>query len=382
MEFDIHFKALLSVFVVAVVMGAAMARTNFCTMGAVSDWVNIGDTGRLRAWLFAIAVAAGGLLVLELTSVVTLPDNTMPPYRTAQFAWLRYVLGGVLFGIGMTLGSGCGTTSLIRIGGGNLKSLVVAVGIGGVGYLMFTTEFFNRAVMSWVGPSVVNLAAYEVKGQGIDALIGGLAGTDPKLTRMLVGALIVGVLLWFVFRSADFRRNRELLVGGGVVGLAVLAGWFITGGPAAEDWRAAAMFAAERPSRVEVQSFTFISPIGDTGRYLLEPTRFSLLSFGIMGVFGVVLGSFLYAVVSGTFRFEWFVSLHDFVNHLAGGVLMGFGGFLAMGCTIGQGVSGTSTLALGSFLALGAMIAGAATAMKVRYALLDERGLWQGLRAG
>ncbi len=131
------------------------------------------------------------------------------------------------------------------------------------------------------------------------------------------------------------------------------------------------MFAAERPSRVDVQSFTFITPIGDTGRYLFEPTRFSLISFGVMGVFGVVLGSFLYALVGRSLRFEWFASFRDFVNHLAGGVLMGFGGFLAMGCTIGQGVTGTSTLALGSFLALAAMIAGGAVTMKVQYALLD-----------
>lgn len=371
MEFDIHAKVLLSVFAVALVMGAVMAKTNFCTMGAVSDWVNMGDTGRLRAWLLAIAVAAGGLLLLELARLVTLPANTLPPYRTPQFAWLRYLLGGFLFGIGMTLGSGCPTRSLIRIGGGNLKSVFVAIGIGAVGYVMFTTEFFSIAVMSWVGPTVVNLAPYEISGQNVDALVSGLAGTDPKITRAVVGALIVGGLLWYVFRSADFRGNPELMIGGAVVGLAVVAGWFITAGPWGEDWRAAAMFAAERPSRVEVQSFTFITPIGDTGRYLLEPTRFSLVSFGVMGVFGVVLGSFLYALASRSLRFEWFASLQDFVNHLAGGVLMGFGGFLAMGCSIGQGVTGASTLALGSFLALAAMIAGGAVTMKVQYALLD-----------
>lgn len=382
MEFDIHFKVLLSVFAVATVMGAVMAKTNFCTMGAVSDWVNMGDTGRLRAWLFAVTVAAGGLLVLELAGLVTLPGNTMPPYRTPQFAWLRYLLGGFLFGIGMTLGSGCASRTLVRIGGGNLKSLVVAVAIGAVGYLMFTTEFFNVAVMSWVGPTVIDLAPYEIRGQNVDALASWLGGTDPKLTRAVVGALIVGGLLWVVFRSADFRANRELVVGGAVVGLAVVAGWFITGGPAGEEWRANAMFAAERPSRVEVQSFTFITPIGDAGRYLLEPARLSLLNFGVMSVAGVIVGSLLYSIATGGWRIEWFASVHDFANHLVGGVLMGFGGFLAMGCTIGQGVSGTSTLALGSFMALAAMIAGGAVTMRVQYALLDERGLWHGLRTG
>lgn len=371
MEFDIHFKVLLSVFVVAAVMGAVMAKTNFCTMGAVSDWVNMGDTGRLRSWLFAIAVAAGGVVMLELTGLVALPGDTMPPYRTPQFAWLRYLLGGFLFGVGMTLGSGCGTKTLIRIGGGNLKSVVVAAAIGAVGYAMFTTDLFNVAVMSWLSPTIVDLAAYDVKGQNIDALLSRLTGAEPRLARAVVGALVAGGLLWFVFRSADFRGNLQLVAGGAVVGLAVIAGWLITGGPASDDWRAHAMFAAERPSRVDVQSFTFITPIGDTGRYLLEPKRLSLLNFGVMGVFGVVAGSFLYALASRSLRFEWFASARDFASHLFGGLLMGFGGFLAMGCTIGQGVTGTSTLAMGSFLALAAMIAGGAATMKVQYALLD-----------
>ena len=382
MEFDIHFKVLLSVFAVALAMGALIAKTNFCTMGAVSDWVNMGDTGRMRSWLFAIAVAGGGLLVLELLAVVSLPANTMPPYRTPQAAWLRYLLGGFLFGIGMTLASGCPTKSLIRIGGGNMKSVFVVAGISAVAYLMFTTNFFNVAIMSWVGPTVIDLTRYQISGQNLDAIVSGLAGTDPKLTRAIIGAVVIGALLWFVFRSADFRASFDNILGGAVVGLAVLAGWFITGGPAGEDWRAAAAFATERPSRVDVQSFTFITPIGDAGRYLFEPTRLSLLNFGIMGVAGVVAGSFLYAIFSGNFRFEWFASFQDFVNHVAGGVLMGVGGFLAMGCTIGQGVTGASTLALGSFLALAAMVLGAAATMKVQYYLLDERGFWHALRAG
>lgn len=382
MEFDIHFKVLLAVFLVAVVLGAIIAKTNFCTMGAVSDWVNMGDTGRMRSWFFAIAIAGGGLLVLELMKVVTLPTNTMPPYRTPQAAWLRYLFGGFIFGIGMVLGSGCGTKSLIRVGGGNLKSVFVVAGISAVAYLMFTTNFFNVAIMSWMGPTVIDLTNYKITGQNADAIVSVVAGTDPWMTRAVVGALVIGAILWFVFRSEDFRGNFDHILGGAAVGLAVLAGWFLTGGPASEDWRAAAAFAVERPSRVDVQSFTFITPIGDAGRYLFEPTRFSQLNFGIMGVAGVVVGSFLYAIFTRSFRFEWFSSFQDFVNHAVGGVLMGFGGFIAMGCTVGQGVTGASTLALGSFLALGAMIAGATVTMKIQYYRLDERGLWVAFREG
>ncbi|MCS6944968.1 MAG: YeeE/YedE family protein [Sutterellaceae bacterium] len=367
MELTIHTAVLGAAFLLAVVLGAVMAKTNFCTMGAVSDWVNMGSLGRLRSWLLAVAVAAGGVLVLELAGVITLPDNTLPPYRTTQFAWLRYIVGGLLFGVGMSLAGGCGSKTLIRIGGGSLRSLVVAALIAGVAYAMFTTDLFNVAVMSWLQPTIVNVAAWGAKGQNIDALVSAALGSEPRLTRLVVGVLILAGLLWFVFSSAAFRRNTNNVIGGLVVGAAVVAGWFITGGPWAEDWREYAMFAADRPSRVEVQSLTFISPIGDTLRYLLSPTRLSLLTFGVMTVFGMIVGSFLYAIATRKFHIEWFASWSDFLNHVAGGLLMGFGGFIAMGCTIGQGVTGASTLALGSFITLASMIAGAAITMKIQY---------------
>jgi uncharacterized protein len=371
MEFDIHVKVLLSAFIVATVLGAIMAKTNFCTMGAVSDWVNMGSLGRMRSWLLAVAVAAGGLLLLELMSLVRLPDTTLPPYRTPQFAWLRYLLGGFLFGVGMTLGGGCATKTLVRVGGGSLRSLFVAAVIALVAYVMFTTNLFNIAVMSWLEPTIVNLRTYGIEGQNVDELVGGPVDANPRMLHAIVGLAVVAALLWFVFRSAAFRRNPNLVLGGFAVGAAVALGWYITGGPHAEDWKEHAMFAAQIPSRVEVQSLTFITPIGDTLRYLLAPTQFSQLNFGVMTVFGVILGSFLYTVATRRFRTEWFVSWQDFVSHLAAGLLMGFGGFLAMGCTVGQGISGASTLALGSFMALASMIAGSAVTLKIQYRLVD-----------
>jgi uncharacterized membrane protein YedE/YeeE len=371
MEFDIHVKVLLSAFAVATVMGAVMAKTNFCTMGAVSDWVNMGSLGRLRSWLLAIAVAAGGLLLLELASVIRLPDNTLPPYRTPQFAWLRYLLGGFLFGVGMALGGGCGTKTLVRVGSGSLRSLFVAAMIALVAYIMFTTYLFEVAVMSWLAPTIVSLTPFGIGGQNIDAIVGGMLGLDATVARAVVGLAIVAALLWFVLGAASFRNKPNLVLGGVVVGAAVVAGWYITGGPHSQDWIDHAHFAVERPSRVEVQSLTFITPIGDTLRYLLAAGQYTQLTFGVMTVFGVILGSFLYSLATRSFHVEWFASWQDFANHLVAGLLMGFGGFLAMGCTIGQGVSGASTLALGSFMALASMIAGAAVTMKIQYRLID-----------
>lgn len=368
---DIHAKVLLAAFLIALVAGAVMARTNFCTMGAVADWVTMGSLGRLRAWLLAIAVAVGGLLVLELAGVVSLPGNTLPPYRTPQFAWLRYLVGGLLFGIGMAMGGGCGTKTLVRIGGGSARALFVALVIAAVAYAMFTTDLFAITVGIWVEPTVVDLSRYGIGGQHVDALVAHALGTGAVATRAVVGLVFVAGVLWFVLRSPQLRRNRNLWLGGVVVGAAVVVGWYITGGPHAEDWKEHAMFAAERPSRVDVQSLTFITPIGDTLRYLLEPTRTTLLNFGVMTVFGVIAGSFLNALFARRLRFEWFASWRDFASHLTAGLLMGFGGFVAMGCSIGQGVTGMSTLALGSLIALASMVAGAAATIRLQYLMSD-----------
>jgi uncharacterized membrane protein YedE/YeeE len=368
MEFTIHQQVLLTVFAVAAIMGAVAQKTHFCTMGAVSDWVNMGDTGRMRAWLLAIAVAVGGVALLEGAGVVNIGTNTFPPYRTPNFAWLRYVVGGLMFGVGMTLGSGCGNKTLLRIGGGNLKSVVV-LAIASLGaYAMIWTDFYGQVFHPWVNATTINLAALGVQSQALGDIIGGLAGLQS--TRGLQLALAAGVclgLLAFVFSSRDFRGNRDGILGGLVVGAAVLAGWYVTGGPMGRAWKEFTEMALEIPSRVEVQSFTFISPMGDTVRYLTQPGNFNLINFGVAALAGVMFGAFLHALVTRSFRIEWFVNGGDFANHAAGGALMGIGGVLSMGCTIGQGVTGVSTLALGSLITFVSIVAGAAATMKFQY---------------
>ena len=383
MEFTIHNQVLLSVFLIAVVMGGVANKTDFCTMGAVSDWVNMGDTGRLRAWLFAIAVALAGVLLLEATGAATMPTNTFPPYRTANFAWLRYVLGGAMFGIGMTLASGCGNKTCVRLGGGNLKSLVVLAIASSGAYLMLWTEFFETAFNSWLAPTTVDLARFGIQSQELGAVVGGMVGLENSVSlHLILGTVAALGLLVFVFRSEDFRGRFDNILGGAVVGLAVVAGWWITGGSMGQAWKEYAEFAVEIPSRVAVQSYTFISPMGDTVRYLLEPAKLSYVNFGVMALTGVIVGSFLYAIFAKRFRIEWFASGADFTNHVAGGVLMGVGGVLSMGCTIGQGVTGVSTLALGSILAFLSIIFGSALTMKVQYYMLDEKGFVAALRMG
>lgn len=368
MEFSIHVQVLSLVFLIALIMGVVANKTNFCTMGAVSDWVNIGDTGRIRAWLLAMAVALSGALLLEAFVGLDLDSEVFPPYRGANFSWLRYTLGGLMFGVGMTLAGGCGNKTLVRIGGGNLKSLVVLVVAAGFSYWMLWGDLYGDVFFDLVQATTINLGDYGIQSQEMSSVIGGLAGLQSGQSgHLVVGALVAVLMLAFVFSSREFRGSFDNILGGSVFGLAVVAGWAITGGSMGVEWKEYADFASDVPSRVQVQSFTFISPMGDSVRFLMDPTRLSYVNFGIVALSGVILGSLVYSLITNRLRVEWFVSKEDVFNHLVGGTLMGVGGVLAMGCTIGQAITGFSTLALGSILVFVSIVAGSAVTMKYLY---------------
>lgn len=359
MEFNIHTQVLLAAFGLAVIMGAVANRTNFCTMGAVSDWINMDDTGRLRAWLLAMAVALIGVTVLEATKLATVGTATFPPYRTANFAWLRYLLGGLMFGVGMTLGSGCGNKTMVRIGGGNIKSLLVLLVAGACAYAMLWTDFYDAVFGKMVSATTINLANSGFASQSL----GDLSG----LGNTVAGGALALLLVVYAFASKEFRSSGDNIMAGVIIGLIIVGGWYITGGDMGTKWKEFAEFADTKPLRVETQSYTFISAMGDTARYVMSPRETSLINFGIVALAGVILGSFLWAIISRSFRVEFFSSFGDFVNHVIGAVLMGIGGVLSMGCTIGQAITGVSTLALGSILTFIAIVAGSAATMKYQY---------------
>lgn len=359
MEFTIHHQVLLIVFALAAVLGAIANKTNFCTMGAVSDWVNMGDTGRLRAWLLAGAVALLGVVILEISGKATIGNMTFPPYRTPNFAWLRYLLGGLMFGVGMTLASGCGNKTLVRIGGGNLKSLVVLIIAAACAYAMLWTNFYNDVFGKLIGATTIDLATRGFKSQTLGDLTG--------IGNTVAGLIVALAVIVFAYFSREFRSNRDNQLAGIAIGLIVIAGWYVTGGAMGAEWKEFADFADTKPLRVETQSFTFISPMGDIARYVLNPRDLSLINFGIVALLGVIFGSFVWAVISRGFRLEWFASGGDFANHAIGAVLMGIGGVLSMGCTVGQAITGVSTLAAGSILTFVAIVAGAAATMKFQY---------------
>ena len=347
-------------FALSFIFGAVGNRTHFCTMGAVSDWVNMGDLSRMRMWLLAIAVAILGASALHLTGVVDLSKSIYPG---PNFTWLSYLVGGFLFGAGMTLGSGCGSKTLIRIGAGNLKSVIVYVFLGIAAYMTL------RGLLGAFRVGVLEKATFTLpQGQDLPALLG--------LNRALLAALIAGALLAFVYASKAFRSSWEYSLGGIVTGLVVVGGWYVSGhvGRVAEDPNTLQeAFVATNTGRME--SFSFVAPLAFTLEYLMLWTdKSKIITYGIASAAGVIAGSAAYALATRTFRWEGFRDAEDTAMHMIGGVLMGFGGICALGCTIGQGISGFSTLALGSILTFVAIVAGSAATMKWQYWRIERQG--------
>ncbi|MEX2241487.1 MAG: YeeE/YedE family protein [Burkholderiales bacterium] len=348
-------------FVLAFIFGAVGNKTNFCTMGAVSDWVNMGDTSRMRMWLLAIAVALLGSSALALAGVVDLSKSIYPG---SNFTWLSYIVGGFLFGVGMTLGSGCGSKTLIRIGGGNLKSLIVYVFLGIAAYMTL------RGLFGAFRVGVLERAAITLPtGQDLGSLLAAATGGAQPTWTAILAAAIGGGLVAFAYAKREFRANFDYTLGGVVTGLVVVGGWYVSGVLGYVEEHPETLqeaFIATNTGRME--SFSFVSPMAYTLEYLMLWTdKSKIVTYGIASGLGVIAGSAAYALATRSFRWEGFRDAGDTANHVIGGTLMGFGGITALGCTIGQAITGISTLALGSFLTFAAIVAGSALTMKYQY---------------
>jgi uncharacterized membrane protein YedE/YeeE len=357
-----HLPALVTglAFLLATVFGAVATRVNFCTMGAISDVVNFGDSRRLRMWLLAIAVAVAGAAALQSSGLVDLSKTL---YTGNRVSWLSLAIGGFLFGFGMTLASGCGSKSLIRVGGGNLKSLIVLVFFAISAYMTLKGLFALWRTVA-LDPLRFDVAALGAKTSDVPTILAAL-GAGNAIKLWFPFAFAAAIAGW-VLADRDFRATREMVIGGVVIGAVIVGGWYVSGhlGYLAEDPATLEeKFVATNSGRAE--SFSYTAPLA----YLLEllvywTDQSRVLTFGIAGVLGMLVGSAAMAIATKTFRWEGFTTTEDLANHVVGGILMGFGGVTALGCTIGQGLSGISTLAIGSFLAVAAIVAGCVAALK------------------
>jgi uncharacterized membrane protein YedE/YeeE len=351
-------------FALAFIFGFVANKINFCTMGAVSDIVNMGSWNRMRMWLLAIAIAIMFASLLQFTGLV---DLTKSIYTSPKLNWLSHIVGGLLFGIGMTLASGCGSKTLIRVGTGNLKSFIVMIVLAISAY-MTLKGLFAPARVNVLDMANLNLAQYQIPHQDLPSILTAWGWGQYKILTLICGFVIYVALLLFVFKDRAFRKETSSVLGSIVIGLLVVTGWYLSGH----------LGYGENPDTLEmtyfgtntrtIESFTFVAPLAYSLELLMLWTDKSrLFTFGIASTFGVILGSFAYAMISKTFRWESFASAADLHNHIIGGVLMGFGGVCAMGCTIGQGITGLSTLALGSFITFAAIIVGSVATMKYQY---------------
>jgi uncharacterized protein len=352
-------------FLVSVLFGAIVQRTHFCTMGAVSDIFHMGDWTRMRMWVLAIGVAILGFEALVLFGVID-PSKTL--YASSRVMWLSALVGGTMFGFGMVLGSGCGSKTLVRMGGGNLKSVVVFVMLG---LAAFATL---KGITAVARVATVDRFALELGGNATMPLLLAKALGMPLATAAALLSLILGsALIAWALAGRGFIRADNLLAGIGI-GAAITAMWWISGhvGYVAEHPETLQeAFLATNSGRAEALSF--VAPVAYSLDWLLFfSDKSKVLTVGIVSVVGVTAGSALAALVAGTFRWEGFRDASDTGHHLVGGALMGVGGVTALGCTVGQGLSGISTLSLTSVIALAAILAGGVAGLRYQVWQLER----------
>lgn len=323
-------------FVAGVALGFAARRGRFCTLGAIEDAVYARDTRRLRAWALAIGVATAGIVLLVGAAGL---DLSRTIYVAPRLEWAGALLGGLTFGLGMALVGTCGFGMLLRLGGGDLKALLGFLVLG-LSALMAMRGLTGVVRASLIDPLALDLAPREM--QTLPALI----GLDPAAATTLALAVAGGFAALALAHEAT-RTSRKLLLTGAAIGLSVTAGFAITGVVGVDPFEEA-----------RVESFTFVAPLGQTLLWAALATGIAI-DFPVGATLGVLAGAFLAARTGGEFFWEAPDDAREVKRHVFGAFLMGTGGVAALGCTIGQGVSGVATLSVGSFLALASIFAGA-----------------------
>jgi len=335
---------------IGLAFGYIVQRTNFCTMGSISDILSFGDYGRFRAWLLAGAVAILGVALLQNMGVMNAADSM---YLSPNLAWAANIAGGLIFGFGMVFAGGCMSKNLVRAGSGDLRSVFVLI-VTGIFAYMTIGGLLGPLRVAVFGPGTTDLGEMGLETQGIGEIAASLIGIDANTGYLAAVAVIVGAILIFCFKDAGFRTSRRNIIAGVGIGLCVTAGWFLTG--LAQDE------FADVP--VALISLSYVRPSGDTLDYLMRFTAYGWPGFGVVTTFGALLGAFIGAITSGGFSVTTFADKGDTLRNMFGAALMGFGGVLALGCTVGQGMTGFSTLAVGSVLAFASIVIGGVLGMK------------------
>ena len=348
---------LVATFLLAAAFGAIVQRTDFCTMGAVADIVTMGSWTRMRQWALAGAVAIFGFAALAAGGWIR-PEDSL--YGGPQWMWLSAIVGGLMFGFGMVLASGCLSKNLVRLGAGNLKSLVALLVAALFSYMTL------RGITAVLRVATVDQAFIGFAGPATLAHVAQSAFRWAPALALWVPALFVGgVLALWALVGRGFVNGTNLLAGVGI-GAVIVAMWWVSGhlGYVAESPDTLeSVYLASRTGRMEALSFT--APLADSINWLMFYSDSSLhLGMAVVAVVGVIVGAFAHAAATHRFHWQSFRTTEDLVNHMAGGALMGMGGVTALGCTVGEGLSGVSNLSLTAFTATASIITGAVIALK------------------
>jgi len=334
--------AIMAGLLIGLIYGAVGLLSGFCMMSSLRGWWAEGDSRLARSYALAIGTAIVATQLLAAQGLVGLGKSI---YLQTTFSVPVMFLGGALFGYGQVLSNGCGSRALVLLGRGNLRSFVVVIVLG------FVAEMTLKGLIAPLRIALVQLSQTSATATSLPSVLssGGLHGTPA---RLLPTILVGGALVAFAFAHQPFRRAPGQIVAGLVMGLLVAAGWFATGNLGNDDF-----------NPVAVTSLTFIAPIADTLQYAMLSTGLTL-NFGIATVAGVFAGSLVTALLTGRFKLEGFNSPRHMLRSAGGAALMGAGGVMAFGCSVGQGLTGISTLALTSFVAVAGILAGTALGLR------------------
>ncbi|MGY3483641.1 putative membrane protein YedE/YeeE [Bradyrhizobium sp. USDA 4011] len=333
---------ILAALVIGLIYGSVGLVSGFCMMSGLRGWWADGDGRLVRTYALAMGVAIAASQLLAGAGLVDLGKSI---YLQPLFSAPVMFLGGLLFGYGMVLSNGCGSRALVLLGRGNLRSFVVVIVLG------IVAEITLKGLIAPMRIAMVQASQATVSANSAPALLASI-GLGAVPARMVAASVLSAVLIIFAFAHAPFRKSPGQIAAGLIVGLLVAAGWYATGYLGADDF-----------NPVPVTSLTFIAPIADALQYVMLSTG-STLNFGIVTVFGVFAGSAVTAIATGRFQLEGYRSPQHMLRSAAGAALMGAGGVMAFGCSVGQGLTGLSTLSLSSFIAIAGIMLGTGAGLR------------------
>jgi hypothetical protein len=327
---------------IGLAFGAVALLSGFCLLSSLRGWWKEGDDRLLRTYTLALAVA---IVVTQALAAAGLVDIGKSIYLQPSFSPALIAFGGLIFGYGMVLANGCASRAVVLLGRGNLRSLVVVMVIG------VAAQMTLKGLIAPARIAVLQWSAQAPSAVALPSLLSSL-GLSAGAAQVLAVLVVAGGFLIFALTHAGFRRSPGQVAAGIAVGLLIGAGWFATGWLGADDFNPA-----------PVASLTYIAPLADTLQYVMLSTGLPL-SFGIALATGTLAGSFITALVTRRFRWEGFTSPRHMLRSVSGAALMGMGGAMAYGCSIGQGLTGVSTLALPSLLALAGIVIGVTAGLR------------------